>query len=125
MEDIEVAMRREAGGILRVHVSGEASLESAIGYWRRIAAEIARDPPLYLLLVDELVGPALTPAEWAALVDELADRGLAGVRIAHVKPRGLEAIEHCEIAATQAGMQARVFVDETLASVWLRYGMRE
>jgi hypothetical protein len=47
---------------------------------------------------------------------------LEGIRIAHVKPLGLEQVEHCELFATQAGFEARVFSDERVAGLWLHYG---
>lgn len=118
-----IAMTREAG-TLRVLVQGVASVEATHAYWRAIIEEAARDRPRYLLLVDELQGEALGIGDWCALVDMLSDSGLAAVRIAHVKPHGLDAVEHCEIAARQHGFEARVFVDERAARLWLRYGER-
>lgn len=118
-----ITMTREAG-TLRVLVQGTASLEATRAYWRAIADESARDRPRYLLLVDELQGEALGAADWRALVDMLSDSGLQAVRIAHVKPHGLDAVEHCELAARHHGFEARVFVDERAARLWLRYGER-
>lgn len=118
-----IRMSREAG-TLRVLVQGLASVEATRAYWRAIVEESARDRPHYLLLVDELRGEALGAADWHALVDMLSDSGLEAVRIAHVKPHGLDAVEHCEIAARQRGFVARVFVDERAARLWLRYGER-
>ena len=50
------------------------------------------------------------------------DEGLQRLRIAHVKPAGLQAIEYCEIFAREAGIEAKVFEHEALAEIWLRYG---
>ena len=50
---------------------------------------------------------------------------LEQVRIAHVRPGGLQQLEHCEIFAVELGFQARVFVDERVAELWLRYGEAE
>ena len=44
------------------------------------------------------------------------------MRVAHVKPIGLQNIEYCEIHAREAGLDARVFTNEMEASLWLRYG---
>ena len=118
-----ISMTREAG-TLRVHVQGAASVEATRAYWRAIVEESARDQPRYLLLVDELVGEPLGATDWCAVVDMLSGTGLEGVRIAHVKPYGLDAVEHCEIAARQHGFEARVFVDERAARLWLHYGER-
>jgi hypothetical protein len=52
----------------------------------------------------------------------MAGSGLERVRIAHVKPTGLDHLEYCEIYANAAGIDARVFADEGEAERWLRYG---
>ena len=52
----------------------------------------------------------------------MVGKGLESVRIAHVKPHGLQRIDHCELFAREAGLEARVFTDETEADLWLRYG---
>ena len=57
-----------------------------------------------------------------ALVEGLMACGLEAVRIAHVKPLGLQSVEHCEIHAREVGLEARVFDNETNARLWLRYG---
>ena len=51
--------------------------------------------------------------------------GLEQVRIAHVRPAGLQQLEYCEIFAVELGFQAHVFVDERAAELWLRYGEAE
>ena len=84
--------------------------------------EVERVRPRALLLVDELRGEPLTSRQWHALVAEMRGSALEGVRIAHVKPFGLSEVEHCEIFAVELGFQARVFVDERAAELWLRYG---
>lgn len=121
MDALSIVMTREAG-MLRVHVHGQASLETTMAYWRAITDEARRDRPGHVLLVDELRGPALGADEWQSLVAMLVGSGLETVRIAHVKPNGLDQSEHCELSARQAGFQARVFVDERAAGLWLRYG---
>jgi hypothetical protein len=124
-EGFSIDLRREAGGSLHVRVRGASSLANTVAYWQAILDEIASRRPRYLLLVDELEGDPLLAGEWKQLVGTMAGRGLEGVRIAHVKPEGLDRIEHCEIFAREAGLVARVFVDEHDASVWLRYGAGE
>lgn len=106
---------------LRAHVTGDNTLANTIAYWTRILREV-RDRPRPVLLVDELLGPPLTPDDWHVLVGSMAGSALRNVRIAHVKPRGLEALEFCELHAKDAGFDARVFVDEAEAVRWLRYG---
>lgn len=107
---------------LRAHVVGSASLETTVAYWRAVLAEIAVREPRYLLLIDELRGEPLSAGDWQRLVQAMSGKGLEEIRIAHVKPHGLERIEYCEIYANEAGLTARVFDDEQAANLWLRYG---
>ena len=109
-------------GTLRVEVQGESTLENTIAYWKAIEDEVRRAPVPALLLIDNLRGVELTADEWWRLVHALAGHGLENVRIAHVRPRGLQQIEYCELFACEAGFQARVFDSEVPASLWLRYG---
>ena len=119
-DDFHLDLRREAVGRLHVHVAGAATFANTLAYWRAIADALETQPARHLLLVDELVGPSLSAEDWAALVAEVGPR-LGRLRIAHVKPRGLDTVEHCVLSAMAAGLDARVFEDERLASVWLRY----
>lgn len=107
---------------LRAHVIGDSTLENTVAYWRAILAEVQREPADSLLLIDELLGEPLTEAEWFNLVQQVQGHGLERVRIAHVKPQGLQQIEYCEIFACEAGFEAHVFDDEHAAEIWLRYG---
>lgn len=118
--DLQVEIKPHPAG-LRVRVTGANTLPNTIAYWTRVLREI-RDRPRPVLLVDELTGPPLTGDDWLLLVGAMAGSALEGVRIAHVKPQGLGALEYCELHAIEAGFDARVFVDEGEASRWLRYG---
>jgi len=109
-------------GVLRVDVEGDSTLENTIAYWKAIEDEVRRAPVPAILLIDNLRGQALTADDWQRLVEALAGHGLENVRIAHVRPRGLQQIEYCELFAREAGFQARVFDSEVPASLWLRYG---
>ncbi len=110
-------------GALWVQVAGEGSFANTMTYWQAILDEILRDrPPGGLLLVDELEGAPLAEDQWRELVAAMRGRGLEGLRIAHVKPRGLEKLEHCEMYAREAGLDARAFDHERAAEIWLRYG---
>jgi hypothetical protein len=76
-----------------------------------------------LLAGDETSGgPPLSADEWQTLVAGMRGQGLEAVRIAHVKPFGLQGVEYCEIFAHEAGFDARVFESEATAELWLRYG---
>lgn len=107
-----------------MHVTGVNTLANTIAYWTTVLREI-RARPRPVLLVDELRGPPLTPDDWHVLVGAMAGSELQHVRIAHVKPRGLDTVEFCELHAKDAGFDARVFVREDEASRWLRFGETE
>jgi hypothetical protein len=107
---------------MRVHVQGANSFDNTLAYWQAIVAEVRRRTPAGLLLVDELQGEPLDAAQWLVLVSAMRGMGLEQVRIAHVRPAGLQMLEHCEIFAVELGFQAHVFVDERAAELWLRYG---
>lgn len=113
---------QSAGPLLRARVTGTSSFASTIAYWLEIAAEVRARKPVALLLIDELQGRALSADEWQSLVEGTKQQGLEKVRIAHVKPLGLQTVEHCEIYAREIGLDARVFDNETNARLWLRYG---
>jgi hypothetical protein len=112
-------------GLLRVEVSGAGDYANTIAYWRTIVEAVHEHHPRALLLIDLTTGPALKPEEWKSLVDAMSGSGLERLRIAHVKPRGLQQIEYCELYAREAGFTARVFTDEGEAGIWLRYGVSE
>src|SRR5690606_13197639 len=101
----------ERYGELRAQVKGESSVENTLAYWSEIADKVAQRRPRSLLLIDELAGAPLTSDEWMALVKAMEGKGFEALRIAHVKPNGLDRIEFCEIFAKEAGLDARVFSD--------------
>lgn len=122
MDDgVRIRLSREGGGRLHAHVSGSTSLANTLAYWRAIADAVEQKPARELLLVDELEGPPLDAVQWRTLVDEVGPR-LGALRIAHVKPRGLDTVEYCVLMAMESGLQAQVFSDLTRASLWLSYG---
>ncbi|MGO3127024.1 MAG: hypothetical protein ACTIJY_03010 [Luteimonas sp.] len=120
-DDLKIEVRRQSGDLLHVHVTGAATFANAMAYWEAIATAIAERPAQMLLLVDELAGAPMTEAQWKQLVAEVGP-GLGQLRIAHVKPHGLDTVEYCVLSAMGAGLDARVFEDARMASLWLRYG---
>lgn len=116
--DCRMEFRLE-GTHLQAHVSGTSSFASTVSCWQQIVAEVQARRPATLLLVDELEGRGLTALEWESLVQATKGMGLENVRIAHVKPQGLQAMEYCEIYAREVGLDARVFEDEASARFWL------
>jgi len=109
---------------LRVEVRGPGTYQNTLAYWRSIAAVLGERRPPGLLLIDKTSGPPLSAAEWRSLVDLMRGTGMEQVRIAHVKPFGLQRVEYCELYARELGFDARVFTDENQADLWLRYGER-
>lgn len=108
---------------LKARVRGEATFESTVAYWHAIVAELDKRPSAGLLLIDGMAGVPLSEEHWRQLVEMMKGGPLERLRIAHVKPMGLERIEYCEIFALEAGMNARVFTDEAEAVMWLRHGL--
>lgn len=113
------------GDVLRVEVAGESSFENTIAYWQAIVSEVRRERPRGMMLIDELHGTPLAGAQWRQLVESMRGRGLEGIRIAHVKPQGLQALEYCELHAREVGFDARAFDRERAAEFWLLYGDRD
>jgi hypothetical protein len=107
---------------LRVQVRGEETLANTIAYWRAILLAARTASGTGLLLIDELQGDPLTEAQWLELVVHTDSEQTRALKIAHVKPRGLQAIEYCELYARANEIDARVFVDEVAAERWLRDG---
>ena len=110
---------------IRVEVSGESTYDNTVAYWRVIIAEVQARHPKSVLLIDELRGKSLSAEQWQSLVAAILGHGLESTPIAHVKPHGLQLVEHCEIYAQEAGFDARVFDDESVADLWLRHGERK
>ncbi len=108
---------------LKAHVTGEGSFGNTVAYWGAIGAALEKRPATGLLLIDEMTGDPLSEDDWRQLVELIRGGPLERLRIAHVKPMGLEKIEYCEIFAVEAGMQARVFTNESDAVLWLRHGL--
>ena len=107
---------------LRAQATGPATYATTVACWQAIVAQVRERHPATVLLVDEMRGPPLRADEWLGLVDAMRGQGLENVRIAHVKPFGLQDIEYCEIFAREAGFRARAFDNEGTAELWLRYG---
>jgi hypothetical protein len=115
-------LRRQGDG-LRATVFGERNLDNTVAYWESIVAEVAAHRPKWLFVCDRLRGEELAIEEWRSLVDRMKNKGLQGIRIAHVKPSGMDHLEYCEIFAREAGIDARAFSDSGIADRWLRYGV--
>ena len=117
-----LTFRRDGDG-LRADVVGVRNLDNTVAYWEGIVAQVSERRPRWLLVCDRLRGEELSIDEWHALVDRMKGKGLEGIRIAHVKPYGVDHVEYCEIFAREAGIDARAFGDIGLAERWLRYGV--
>lgn len=120
-DDMALTFRPTRTG-LRATATGTGTFAATMECWRAIAAQAVARQARTVLLIDEMQGAPLHPDEWESLVEKMQGHGLEGVRIAHVKPYGLQGVEYCEIFAREAGFDARVFSSETTAELWLRYG---
>ena len=116
--------RREEG-LLRARVTGaHGGLEGSLAYWGEIAAEVRRQCPRALLVVNEMEGEPLPPEQAGPFVRSMLGKGLEGLRMAYVEAHSqqIPKVEHAEIAAREAGFDVRVFGDEDAARSWLRHG---
>jgi hypothetical protein len=104
---------------LRVHVRGEETFENTVAYWRSIIDKLDGVSGCGLLLIDELQGTPLSEPQWLDLIVSMEGSRLRRFRIAHVRPGGLRDVEYCELFARDADYDARVFVDEASAELWL------
>lgn len=112
-------------GCLCVRSSGTIdTLEEIIGFFRRIAAELRRVRAGGLLIVDSTEGAVPDADGFEMLAGSLHNEGFEGVRIAFVDVKGtaIGRIEVGEIVARRHGYHFRVFDNEPLAWLWLRYG---
>jgi hypothetical protein len=123
VENYTIIVTPHPAGI-RVEVTGEATYANTVAYWHTIITEIRARQPKAVLLIDKMRGTPLSAEQWHALVEILRGQGLESTSVAHVKPFGLQLVEHCEIFAREAGLDARVFEDESRADLWLRHGER-
>ena len=108
------------GDCLRAWAEGTSSFAATVSCWQQVLAQVQAHRPRSVLLVDRLRGRALSGEEWESLVQATKGQGLEYVRIAHVKPLGVDDLEYCEIHAREVGFDARVFQDEAVAEFWLR-----
>jgi hypothetical protein len=121
-EDTFVIRTAQHRAGLRVEVSGTGSYANTLAYWKTIVAAVNEQRPRGLLLIDRTTGDPLSAEQWASVVEAMSGQGLENVRIAHVKPMGLQRTEYCELYAREAGFVARVFTEESQADIWLRHG---
>ncbi|HEY1140836.1 MAG TPA: hypothetical protein VGE88_11590 [Lysobacter sp.] len=116
---LQVEIAPHAPG-LRVRVHGAETLENAVSYWHAILLAVHETGATAVLLVDELHGGPLSEAQWLELVVRTDPEQMRRLKIAHVKPRGLQEVEYCELYARAHEIDARVFVDVVAAEKWLR-----
>ncbi len=112
--------------LLRAHVTGvNGTLETTIAYWTALAAELQRDPPVALLVVDDMEGEPPPPEQLEQFVQAMVGMGFEGVRVAYVEAHAdqIPQVEVGEILARERGFEVRVFGDEQAARIWLRHGV--
>lgn len=113
------------GDVLRAHVTGvNGSLETTLACWEALAAEVRRQRPRALLVVDDMDGEPPPPEQLAQFVQAMVGQGFEGVRVAYVERHAqqIPEVEYAEIVARGLGFDARVFGHEDAATVWLRHG---
>lgn len=122
----EVEFERSDRWLRATLVGSSRDLGSTINAWRRIAAEVARQPPRALLVISAFEGAPLTMEQVEAFMRAMPGLGLESLRVAYVYPRtaGWHEVEAAEILAMEAGFEARAFSDERVAMVWLQHGER-
>lgn len=114
------------GDVLRAHVTGvNGTLETTVAYWTALAAELQRDPPAALLVVDDMEGEPPPPDQLEQFVQAMVGLGFEGVRVAYVEAHAdqIPQVEVGEILARERGFEVRVFGDEQAARIWLRHGV--
>ena len=117
---------RRQGSLLRAHVTGvNGTLATTVAYWMALAEDVRRDPPRALLVVDDMEGDPPPPEQIAEFVQAMVGQGFENVRVAYVEAHSqqIPQVEFGEILAREQGFDARVFGNETDATVWLRHGM--
>ena len=117
---------RRQGSLLRAHVTGvNGTLATTVAYWMALAEEVRRDPPRALLVVDDMEGDPPPPEQIAEFVQAMVGQGFENVRVAYVEAHSqqIPEVEFGEILAREQGFDARVFGNESGATVWLRHGM--
>ena len=113
------------GELLRAHVAGvNGNLETTLAYWTAIAAELQRERPKALLVVDDMEGEPPPPEQLAQFVQAMVGMGFEGIRVAYVEAHAeqIPAVEFGEILAREQGFAARIFGNEDDACIWLRHG---
>lgn len=114
------------GDVLRAHVTGvNGTLETTVAYWTALAAELQRNPPAALLVVDDMEGEPPPPEQLEQFVQAMVGLGFEGVRVAYVEAHAdqIPQVEVGEILARERGFEVRVFGDEQAARIWLRHGV--
>ena len=113
------------GELLRAHVAGvNGNLETTLAYWTAIAAELQRERPRALLVVDDMEGEPPPPEQLAQFVQAMRGLGFEAMRVAYVEAHvaQIPELELAEILARESGFDARVFGNEMDARIWLRHG---
>lgn len=116
---------RSIPGVLKVVVTGVGGdSDAALRRWL-YNFNLARESNLpRILVVLRLTGPLIPERQLAAMIAAVASEDVDDFRVAIVQTR-LERQPHDELGiliAIEHGITARVFIDETSALVWLRYG---
>ena len=124
MDGFAVSFRLDAG-CLCAEVSGWVDgYAPTLGFFREIAAELRKVDASCVLIVDASRGVVPTADELETLAVTLKGEGFDHVPVAYVDVAGtaIARIEAGEIRAREQGYAFRVFDNERMARIWLRYG---
>ena len=104
------------GDLLRAHVTGvNGTLETTLACWMALAAELRREPPGALLVVDDMEGEPPPPEQLAQFVQAMVGMGFEGVRVAYVEAHAeqIPEVEFGEILAIGRLPEERLEAFET------------
>ncbi|MFT3762850.1 MAG: hypothetical protein QM761_09660 [Pseudoxanthomonas sp.] len=127
---VEFASRRDW---LEATLSGVGgTLDDALGYWRRIGAEVARTGARRVLVIDRTHAKGtLSRHEYERMLELLREdvastMAAAGTRVAFVlrDARLIPQVEYGVVLGRIDGVQVSLFADAQSAKLWLRYGER-
>jgi hypothetical protein len=124
---VTMTLDRGIRGVLRAYIRGEGGhADAALRRWR-YNVTLARDLGLHnILVVLELTGAEIPKPAMAAMISQVADLGLDGVRVGIVQTRHERQAndESGVLVAMECGITARIFSDELSALIWLHHGER-
>jgi hypothetical protein len=116
---------KATGHLLEATVCGRVdSTADLIALFLGLAAEVRRESPTRLLVIDHSEGVVPGEDGLRQLMSAMGGEGLQEIRLAYVDARGTAVgrMELGEIVGREHGYDCRVFGNEARARLWLEYG---